>query len=844
MARGRLGFVLVWALVGAACTGRGAAVEGAEAAEGAVAQELPRPEAPGGPTVPPPAQDEDFPRPAVKPERLPAVQVQVDGDPGAGTLIVERDDKLMAIPLQHTAVDTLVTGTIAETTVTQLFVNPFDEPIEAIYMFPLPHDAAVDDYWFHVGKRHIHGVMKERAQAKEIYDKARAAGLTAALLEQERPDVFRQSVANVAPGESILVEMHLVHPLEQSDGAYALSFPTVVGPHFLTGRRAGEVAGQDDAINPPRLPVGTRSGHDLSIRVTIDAGIVPADLASKSHRIVTELREDVAVVRLADETTIPNQDFVLKWKLAGERSSAWIMAQRREDEGYFTLTVQPPAPAPEPARTTGRELVFVVDTSGSMAGPPIETVKRAMSKVLDDMGPRDSFQVLRFSENVSSLGPELLPNTGANRAKAQAYLDGLSAEGGTEFIGPLKAALGLPHDPARMRMILLMSDGYVSNDQEVFGTLEASIGEARLFAMGVGTAVNRHLLDGMALAGRGAATYLRPDEDEAQQIARFYERVARPVLTDLTVDWGELAVRDVVPAKIPDLFAGQPVVLFGKFDGEPKGRATVRGRLGGEEVEIPVEIDIAAAQGKSVGLASIWARKRIDDLMLPTYVMAADDGRREGAKKQVIDLALAYAVMTDYTAFVAVDQQRVVDADGKTKTIDVAVPLPQGVTGTPGAGLGLHGTGRGGGGSTYGTIGLGNVGLIGTGGGGGSGYGSGSGAGFGGKGARVPKVRLSQAKVTGALDRDVIRRVVRAHVNEVRHCYDQGLVKDPALTGRVSIAFTIDGKGNVSVAAVKETTLADATVGTCIAKAAKRWKFPAPTAGTVSVEYPLVLEPG
>ena len=832
----------------AACTAKappdtdaGAGAEGAEAIE---AVELPVPDATNpkaatGPIVPlgpeslSPGQDITrdalgYPEPKLAPKRVEPVEIDASYD-GPGVLRIAKGDTILAIPLQHTDVETLVTGTIAETTVTQLFVNPYDEVIEAVYTFPLPHDAAVDDYWFHVGKRHIHGVMKEKQEAKEIYEQAKREGKSAALLDQQKPNVFMQSVANIPPGESILIEMHMAHPLEQHDGRYSYAFPTVVGPRFLAN------PGTDADVNPTYLPEGTRSGHDISIHVEIDAGLPVAELGSKSHDLAVDMRAagELAVVDLADAATIPNQDFELGWSLAQAETKAWLMVQRQTGGGYFTLTVQPPK-AYDDAQARGRELVFVVDNSGSMSGEPIATAKDAMVKVLEGVRPSDSFQVLRFSESASALGPKLMPATPANKLRAVDYVRAMEGMGGTQMIEGVKAALSFPHDDSKLRLVLFMTDGYVSNDQEIFGTLAELIGDTRLFSMGVGDSVNRHLLEGMALTGRGAVTYVRTDEDPQQAVDRFFERVANPVLTDIEVDWGELPVSDVVPAKIPDLFSGQPIVVYGKFDGEAQGQATVHAMLGDEPVELRVDVDVAKAEGHSVGLQSLWARERIDELELSTYALAHDDPKREAVKKAVIDVALEYSVMSQYTSFVAVDQKRVVNPDGSYRTVDVPVPVPAGVDPN------LGGTGEG-------SIGLGNTGLIGKGGGGGtgSGYGRGTGAGFGGRGARVPQVRQAKAKVTGNLDQDIIRRIVRAHINEVRSCYNAGLHPSPNLQGRVAIEFVIDATGKVTSSTVKESTLKDTTTSECIAKAVKRWQFPKPKGGgTVTVVYPFSLSPG
>ncbi len=852
-----------------ACTPRSGAAE-AEAGEAAperiAAVELPVAEpshakAATGPLVPPgpaailPGQDivrdeHGYPTPKLAPKRVEPVEIDA-GFEGPGTLRIAKGEQLLAIPLQHTDVETLVTGTIAETTVTQLFVNPYDEVIEAVYSFPLPHDAAVDDYWFHVGKRHIHGVMKEKQEAREIYETAKREGKSAALLEQQRPNVFTQSVANIPPGETILIELHMAHPLAQVDGRYSYAFPTVVGPRFLAG--GPEQIAADAGLNPRTLPEGTRSAHDISIEVEIDAGLPISGLSSKSHALAVDMRaqDNYAKVALAGEDTIPNQDFELSWELAQDQAKAWLMVQRQTGGGYFSLTVQPPkAYAADKAR--GRELIFVVDNSGSMRGEPIATAKDAMVKVLDAVRPSDSFQVLRFSEDASALGPKLLPATASNKQKAMDYVRAMEGMGGTRMIAGVKAALSFPHDDDKLRLVLFMTDGYVSNDQEIFGTLQELIGDARLFSMGVGNSVNRHLLEGMALTGRGAVTYVRTDEDPQAAVDRLFDRVANPVLTDIEIDWGELPVREVVPARIPDLFSGQPVVVYGKFDGEPRGQAKLSAMLGDEPVELLVDVNFTRAQGRSVGLQSLWARERIDDLQLPTYAWPAPDERREGVEQQVIELALKYSVMTEYTSFVAVDQQRVVNPDGTYRTVEVPVPLPAGVDpqgigeAYGSGGLGLLGTGRGGGGTGEGTIGLGNTGLIGKGGGGGSGsgYGRGSGAGFGGRGKRVPRVQQAKATVTGGLDKDVIRRIVRAHINQIRSCYNAGLAKDPKLAGTVEIEFVIDGTGKVSEATVKQH-LADKAVGECVAKAIERWAFPQPTGGgSVRVKYPFVLEPG
>jgi Ca-activated chloride channel family protein len=788
----------------------------------------------------------------------PSTPVEVDDifDSPRGQMYARSGDKTLGLPLTETSFDTNVVGTIAETSVTQTFSNPFDHTIEAVYVFPLPEDGAVDDYWFHVEDRHIHGVMKTREDARKTYEDAKREGRSAALLEQERPNIFTQNVANIPPGESIEVEMHLVQPLHQDDGRYELALPTVVGPRFIPGNPIGKQAGgfapdtdkvpDASRITPPVVPEGMVSCAKLSVSVVVDPGMPVRDFRSKHHHVVATPTGKGAAIDLADTDELPNRDFVLSWEASGATPRASLMAQKDGKNGYFTLTVQPPDNvAIEEAR--GRELVFVVDNSGSMSGRPMDAAKSAMRYSLEHMGPNDSFQIIRFSESASALGNAPLLNTPENIKHGLAYVDDMAGMGGTQMIEGIKAALDMPHERERMRIVLFLTDGYIGNETEIFKAVEDRLDETRLFSLGVGNSVNRYLLDGLAKTGRGAVTYMGLEEAPDELVDRFYERIDRPVLTDVEIDWGKLPVEKVVPAKVPDLFAGQPVVVFGRFNGNVKGAATLRGKMGGKTIEVRLPVDTAANQN-GTGLASMWARKRIDDLMgYPTYHHGDPDGY-EKAKDQAVDVALAYSVMTEFTSFVAVDEKRIANPDGTYETVQVPVDMPEGVSheGVFGAEDedvwgGMTGTAIGG------SYGVGGMGLVGKGGGGGagSGYGRGSGAGFGGRGKRVPKVRTAKAKVYGSIDKDVIRRVVKAHINDTRRCYNDQLVRNPNITGKMTLSFTIGSDGKVIKVELVGDGVGDQQFQTCMEKALLRWTFPAPAGGgEVSVSYPFVFTPG
>jgi len=795
-------------------------------------------------------------RPTRRCDGVPAGEATtLDADDHAGdrgTLRVRTESGVKALPLQESTFETLVVGTIAETNVSQVFTNPFDEPIEAVYVFPLHQRAAVDDYWVHVGARSLHGEMKRRDEAREIYEQAKEEGRTAGLLEQERPNVFTQSVANIMPGESIEVWMHVVQPLEMEAGRHTLLLPTVVGPRFVpgaptgrqqaTGRSPDTTAVPDASRITPPAALGPALGcAPLHVSVDIEAGLPLLDLRSKLHDVTVTTAGGVSTVELVEGSTVANRDFELSWTLSGGEPQAALMVQPTDDGGYFTLTIQPPATLPA-EQAVPRDLVFVVDNSGSMSGAPMDTAKAAMRQAIARMNPDDRFQIMRFSESASGLSEAPLANTPANRRRGLAYVDGMQGMGGTHMLAGIEAALGQGWAEGRMPMVLFLTDGYIGDERRIFELISERLGDARLFSLGVGSAVNHHLLDGMAAVGRGSVTHMAAGEAPKEVVERFYQQIGRPVLADVSIDWGGLPVDDVAPARIPDLFVGQPVVVYGRFTGELRGEAVVHGRVGGRDVEIPVVVDVAEATGVE-GLSSMWARTTIEHLLRDPSVYAMSEEQVEARRDRAVELALHHRVLTEYTSFVAVDAT-VVNPGGEPRAVGVPVEVPVGVS-PEGAGLSLVGTGRGGGGSGEGTIGLGNTGMIGKGGGGGtgSGYGRGSGAGFGGRGKRVPRVRQGRAEVTGSLDRDLIRRIVRAHIVEVRACYQAELASDPTLAGRVSVRFVIGPEGTVVKAEVASTTLPSDAVGTCVADRVKSWRFPK-AAREVTITHPFVFEPG
>lgn len=785
-----------------------------------------------------------------------ATPLQADEGWDRSTIRVQTDDGLRELPLQESSFETLVVGTVAETTVTQVFANPFNEPIEAVYAFPLHERAAVDDYWIHVGERSLHGEIHRREEAKQIYEDAKAKGQRAGLLEQERPNVFTQSVANIPPGESIEIQMHVVQPIAQEAGRGTLSLPTVVGPRFTpgtsTGRSGAGVSPDTDEvpdaskITPPVLDPKSRGCAPLLITVDIESSISIGSLASANHAITRNTGNGVTTVELKAGATLANRDFELSWTMGGDATEAAVMTQPDADGGgAFTLTLVPPASL-EADEAVPRDLIFVVDNSGSMGGKPMQTAKAVMHEAIGAMGPDDRFTVLRFSESTSELSPALLSNTSANRLRGLKYVDEMIGMGGTHMLAGIEAALALAQSSDRVPMVLLLTDGYIGNEAAIFELTDQHLGHARIFGLGVGQAPNRFLLDGLSTVGRGAVSYVGPNETVQRVVERFYRRIASPALRDISIDWGTLPVKDVAPQRIPDLFVGQPIVVYGRYASEATGTVVVEGWQGKHKARFEVEVDLA--QGSSgTGLRSMWARTRIEELLRDPEVFRLDSAARDLRTEAATEIALSYRVLTEHTAFVAVDNE-VVTKD-PAKTVAVRVEPVRGMDPRQSGSLGLIGTGRGGGGTGQGTIGLGRTGVIGNGGGGsGSGYGTGAGAGFGGRGKRIPRVRHAKSKVTGSLDRNVIRRMVRAHNNSLQACYEAVLEVDPNASFRLSIEFVIDSEGRVTASLVwpgESQSEAEKVFDACLTTALERIRFPKPGGGgTVKVRYPLVFQPG
>jgi len=595
-------------------------------------------------------------------------------------------------PLKHTDVQAEISGLTARVTVTQVFHNALDTRIEAVYTFPLSERAAVDDMTMTVGDRVIRGQIKPREQARQIYEAARQAGRVAGLLDQERPNIFTQSIANIEPGERVEIQIRYVETLPWREGVCSFSFPMVVGPRYIPGTysrgRSGTGFAADtdrvpDAgrVTPPVTPEGTRAGHDLSLAVRVNAGRPIGAIASRQHRVNIEYLDAErtgAAVTLKDLATIPNKDFVLEITTADDTITDALVTHTDERGQFFTLILQPPQRV-DPEWVMPREVIFVIDRSGSMRGFPIDTAKEVMRRCIRNLNPADTFNLMTFAGGVGFCFDEPVASTRAHREQALAYLQTLQGGGGTEMMKAINACLARQKDPERVRIVCFMTDGFVGNDMAIIEAVERNAGVARVFAFGIGTSVNRFLLEGMARAGRGDVEFvLGPEQCEASA-ERFYERINRPVLTDIEIDWGDLMVEETFPRRIPDLFDAGPVVVKGRYASPGAGTITLRGERGDGPFERAIEVVFPETRPADESVATLWARAKVEELMNGDLAAVQGGMPDPAVREQIVGLGMNYRLLTQFTSFVAVEELTITRG-GELRTITVPVEMPEGVS--------------------------------------------------------------------------------------------------------------------------------------------------------------------
>src|SRR5512146_1162177 len=616
---------------------------------------------------------------------VPTVEAGTQAPTPGSLQIVGKDGTAGFCPLKHTDVRAEISGAIGRVTVTQEFVNTSEDKIEAVYVFPLPQNAAVDDMTMQVGERTIKGVIKRREEARKVYEQAKQSGHVAALLDQERPNIFTQSVTNIVPGASVRITISYVEVLKYEEAHYEFMFPMVVGPRYIPGDVIGKRAGgwspdttkvpDASRITPPTTRPEVRAGHDISVTVTLDAGVPIQNLRSLQHKVdIVSTGASSSIVRLENQNEIPNRDFVLRYDVAGAQMEDAILTHRTGNgPGYFTLILQPPGRFPE-SDVTPKEIVFVLDTSGSMSGFPIEKGKELVGKMLTHLYPKDMFNLITFSGETAILFPEPVYATPETLSQAQKFLDSRRGGGGTEMMKAIRAAVEPSDAREHIRIVCFVTDGYVGNDMQIVGEIKKHP-NARVFSFGIGTSVNRFLLDKMAQTGRGEAEYVTLQQDASKAANRLFERMRSPLLTDISVDWGGLAVGETYPARIPDVFAAKPVVVYGQYTKPGSATITLHGRRAGAPYERQIEVNLPATEKRHDVLATLWAREKIDHLMAEDW-SGMQSGEPQGDRKeQITQLGLQHRLMTQFTSFVAVEEKSVTEG-GEVKTIQVPVEMP------------------------------------------------------------------------------------------------------------------------------------------------------------------------
>lgn len=627
-----------------------------------------------------------------------------------GQVRAEVDGRPILFPLLKSDIKADVSGDLASVTVVQTFVNPALVPLNATYLFPLNEDAAVHAMEMRVGDEVVKAKIARRDTARQTFEAAKTAGKAAALLQQQRPNMFTQDVANLMPGTTIVVTIEYVQTVPRIDGRYELVVPLIVGPRYMPNPiQSNVLASNGEPVHdtepmpaqsngqwsfsslpdyPPVNGLTAPSSIDedrVSIAVNLKAGVPIKGVTSATHAITTtgDETQTERKVTLTNDRTIDNRDFVLRYDLAGDTIKAGFLVHKDAQGGTFSLLIEPPD-SPDSGYVTPREIVFLLDTSGSMGGAPIEASKQFMATALGALTPRDYFRVIRFANSASEFSTAPVQATPENLQQALGYVNSLSADGGTEVLAGLRQAFRMPGLPNIRRLLVFLSDGYVGNEAEILRMVAANIGQTRTYVFGIGTSVNRYLLTEMANVGHGLARIVDPTEKGSDAAITFAKKLQSTVMTDIAVDWSDVGATDVTPAAVPDLFAGDSIRIQGRFAGSGSHTIKVTGKVNGHSASLPLLINLPAkATGEATkAIPLIWARSQIADRMreivVPTNLRRSGSSDA-GLEKAVTDLGLAHSLVTQWTSFVSVSEKIVNAEPSSARDNSVNLPMVKGV---------------------------------------------------------------------------------------------------------------------------------------------------------------------
>jgi len=571
-------------------------------------------------------------------------------------------------PLKSTNAEVNINGVIADVVITQQYQNNGTRPINARYIFPASTRAAVHGMQMRIGDEIIEAKIQEKKVAEKKFEDAKKSGKSASLLKQNRPNVFSMNVANIMPGDTIDIELNYTELLVPTDGTYEFVYPTVVGPRY-SGQPEADAPKIDLWVKNPYLKQETPNPAGFNIACNLSTGIALSEVSCKSHdtNIAWENKSIARILLNNPEEFSGDRDYILNYRLSGKQVDSGLLLYEGEEENFFPLTVQPP----DRIRSKDippREYIFVVDISGSMNGFPLNTSKKLLKNLISGLKPTDKFNIVLFSGGSSIMSPTSVAANDANIYSAIRHIENQRSGGGTELRAALEKSFSIPKDETFSRAVIIVTDGYISAERDVFALIENNLNHTNLFSFGIGSSVNRYLIEGMAKAGIGEP-FIVTDPKEADAVAeKFRQYISSPVLTNINVAFDGFDTYDVEPKSIPDLFAQRPVIIFGKWRGRKVGAITLSGMGGRDEFVKAFNVSETEPSDKNSALKYLWARNRI--ARLSDFNVNRNNPDTKG---EITSLGLTYNLLTDYTSFLAVHD---VVRNPEASATDVIQPLP------------------------------------------------------------------------------------------------------------------------------------------------------------------------
>lgn len=722
------------------------------------------------------------------------------------------DPSVDQLPLKSTSADVKIVGVIADVVVTQTYKNEGKKALEAIYIFPASTRAAVYGMKMTIGKRTIIAKIQKKEEAREQYEQAKQQGKSASLLEQQRPNVFQMNVANILPGDVIEVELKYTELLVPTDGIYEFVYPTVVGPRY-SNQPAETAHPSQKWVENPFLRQGESPTYTFEILTDLSTGLPIQNATCTSHKV--DIHYDGpsnATIKLhPSEKNGGNRDYIVRYQLAGGKVQSGMLLFEGEKEKFFLVMLQPPKRV-SVSQIPPREYIFIVDVSGSMYGFPLDMSKKLLKDLIGSLRPIDKFNVLLFAGGSSLMSEKSLPATPENIQHALNVIDKQRGGGGTELLPALKRALSLSRSDGYSRTVVIATDGYVAVEEEAFDLIRKNLGDANMFTFGIGSSVNRHLLEGMARVGMGEPFVISKPEETREKAEKFRRMIESPVLTKIKVNFGKFGAYDIEPLSIPDVFAERPVIIFGKWRGKPTGELALTGLTSNGPYLDKIDIRKEKSLKSNSSLQYLWARHRI--ALLADYNVLRNDPDRV---KEVTQLGLDYNLLTAYTSFVAIDTEvRLVD--GQAVTVKQPLPLPEGVSD--------YAVGKNKGPSAYKTA-----------------------SPYPARAFEVDAksqvakdeevkskllkitVELGEITTSGGISKEDLQKTIKQQVPAIELCYQKAFAKRPNIKGEVTLRFVIDAKGRVIKASLIANKLNDKKLEECIAQKVKELIF-TPLTGT------------